>query len=112
MQWNWIHWYLLRAVIFQTRKICLFERINLTICSKNFERVKAKNYVFQNVKAIFQRIPVSREAQVKVKQMLWNPVLPNMMAICLDDGTIGMYVLKDGYSSFEYFSIDKSEGAK
>lgn len=33
-----------------------------------------------------------------------------MMAICLDDGTVGMYVIKQ--NSFEYFSIDKSEQAR
>lgn len=42
--------------------------------------------------------------------MLWNPVIANTLALCLDDGTVAIYVLKD--NSFEYFSIDNSEGAR
>lgn len=57
-----------------------------------------------------QKVRVSNENYVKVKQILWNPVMVEMMAICLDDGTVGMYVMKQ--NSFEYFSIDKSEQAR
>lgn len=53
---------------------------------------------------------MSRDVNVKVKQILWNPVMANTVAICLDDGTLGMYVLNE--TSFEYFALDKSNAVK
>lgn len=48
---------------------------------------------------------------VKVKQILWNPVIANTLAVCLSDGTLGAYVIKET-NSFEYFSLDRSENAR
>lgn len=53
---------------------------------------------------------VSNTDNVKVKQILWNPVIANTVAICLNDGTLGSYVIK--VNSFEYNSLDKSENAR
>lgn len=53
---------------------------------------------------------VSNAENVKVKQILWNPVIANTVALCLSDGTLGAYVLKA--NSFEYNSLDKSENAR
>lgn len=53
---------------------------------------------------------VSNDPNVRVKEILWNPVIGNTMALCLGDGTLGAYVIKD--NSFEYNSIDKSEDAR
>lgn len=59
---------------------------------------------------LLQKVRVSNDNFVKIKQILWNPVILEMMAVCLDDGTVGMYVIKQ--TSFEYYSIDKSEQAR
>lgn len=53
---------------------------------------------------------VSSTENVKVKQILWNPVIANTMALCLSDGTLDAYVIKA--NSFEYNSLDKSENAR
>lgn len=58
------------------------------------------------MRCVLQKVHVSRDVNVKVKQILWNPVIANTVAICLDDGTLGMYVLNE--NNFEYFSLDKS----
>lgn len=66
--------------------------------------------LFQNVTTILQNIRISTEHNVKATQILWNPVVGNTMAVCLDSGSISVYVLKD--NSFELFSIDKAENAR
>lgn len=65
---------------------------------------------FQNVITISQNIRVSPENNVRVSQILWNPTIANTMAVCLDNGALCVYVLKD--SSYEFFSIDKTENIK
>lgn len=53
---------------------------------------------------------VSNIDGVKVKQILWNPVIANTVALCLSDGALGAYVIKA--NSFEYNSLDRSESAR
>lgn len=65
---------------------------------------------FQNVSAISQNIRVSTENNVRVTQILWNPVIANTVALCLDNGSLCVFVLKD--SSYEFFAIDKAENAR
>lgn len=64
-------------------------------------------FYLQNVQCLLSKIMVSNDPSVKVKQILWNPVISNTMALCLGDGTLGAYVIKE--NSFEYNSLDKSE---
>ena len=72
--------------------------------------VSANLVNFQNVRSVLQDIRVSPEENVKVSQILWNPVIPNTMATCLNNGQMCMYVIKDG--SYEFYTIDKSEQAR
>lgn len=53
---------------------------------------------------------VSNDSRVRVKQILWNPVISNTMAVCLDDGTLSMYNIKD--NKYEFNTLDKSENAR
>lgn len=73
---------------------------------ENTELIHFFSFRPQNVKCLLQKVHVSRDSNVKVKQILWNPVIANTVAVCLDDGTLGMYVLNE--TSFEYFALDKS----
>lgn len=63
----------------------------------------------QNVRCFQSKIMVSNNDSVRVKQLLWNPVIANTLAICLSDGTLATYVFKE--TSFEYNSLDKSENS-
>lgn len=63
----------------------------------------------QNVRCFQSKIMVSNSDSVRVKQLLWNPVIANTLAICLSDGTLATYVFKE--TSFEYNSLDKSENS-
>lgn len=58
---------------------------------------------------MLSKVSVSNSDGVKVKQILWNPVIANTLAVCLSDGSLGAYVIKP--NSFEYNSLDKSENA-
>lgn len=59
---------------------------------------------------VLSRVSISNCDGVKVKQILWNPVIPNTMAMCLNDGTLAAYTIKS--NSFEFNSLDRSENAR
>lgn len=63
-------------------------------------------FVAQNVQYVKSKVHVSRDINVRVKQMIWNPVIANTLAICLEDGTLGMYVFNA--TNFDYFTLDRS----
>lgn len=63
-------------------------------------------FVVQNVQYVKSKVHVSRDINVRVKQMIWNPVIANTLAICLEDGTLGMYVFNA--TNFDYFTLDRS----
>lgn len=63
-----------------------------------------------NIQMVSQGIRISPNANVKASQILWNPVIPNSFAVCLDDGAFGVYNLKE--NSFEFHQLDKSEQAQ
>lgn len=62
------------------------------------------------MKCVFSKVVVSNDMNVRVKQILWNPVMSNTMALCLSDGTLSAYAFKE--NSFEYNSLDKSENIR
>ncbi|KAH8400741.1 hypothetical protein KR009_000711, partial [Drosophila setifemur] len=56
-------------------------------------------------------IRLAPEDYVHAVQLLWNPVLPNSLAVVLSNGALGMYALKEG-GNFEMHSLDKSQQVK
>ncbi|KAH8337988.1 hypothetical protein KR067_013623, partial [Drosophila pandora] len=56
-------------------------------------------------------IRLAPEDYVHAVQLLWNPVLPNSLAVVLNNGALGMYALKEG-GNFELHSLDKSHQVK
>lgn len=59
---------------------------------------------------ILPKLMVCNSDSVRVKQILWNPVIASTMVLSLSDGTLGAYNIKA--NSFEYNSLDKSENAR
>lgn len=60
---------------------------------------------------VLYNIRLAPEDFVHAVQLLWNPVLPNSLAVVLSNGGLGMYALKDG-GNFELHSLDKSQQVK
>ncbi|XP_030554496.1 nuclear pore complex protein Nup214 [Drosophila novamexicana] len=60
---------------------------------------------------VLYNIRMSPEDYVYAVQLLWNPVLPNSLAVVLSNGGLAMYALKDG-GNFELHSLDKSQQIK
>lgn len=60
---------------------------------------------------IVYNIRLAPEDNVLGLQLLWNPVLPNSLAVVLSNGGLAMYALKDG-GNFELHSLDKSQQVK
>ncbi|XP_016998793.2 nuclear pore complex protein Nup214 [Drosophila takahashii] len=56
-------------------------------------------------------IRLAAEDHVHAVQLLWNPVLPNSLAVVLSNGALGMYALKEG-GNFEMHSLDKNQQVK
>lgn len=60
---------------------------------------------------ILYNIRLAPEDFVHAVQLLWNPVLPNSLAVVLSNGGLAMYALKDG-GNFELHTLDKSQQVK
>lgn len=60
---------------------------------------------------IVYNIRLAPEDNVHTLQLLWNPVLPNSLAVVLSNGGLTMYALKDG-GNFEVHSLDKTNQVK
>ncbi|KAH8234163.1 hypothetical protein KR038_002779 [Drosophila bunnanda] len=56
-------------------------------------------------------IRLAPEDYVHAVQLLWNPVLPNSLAVVLSNGALGMYALKEA-GNFEMHSLDKNQQVK
>ncbi|EDW00606.1 nuclear pore complex protein Nup214 [Drosophila grimshawi] len=56
-------------------------------------------------------IRLAAEDYVYAVQLLWNPVLPNSLAVVLSNGGLNMYGLREG-GNFELHSLDKSQQVK
>jgi len=50
---------------------------------------------------------ISSVPNVRSRQILWNPLLSNIFAVCLENGLLSMYTLTN--ESFEYASTDQSQ---
>lgn len=59
---------------------------------------------------LLETIRVCPEENVKCRQLCWNPVIPNILAVCLHNGGLFMYALKD--KGFEFHSLDKSNAVQ
>ncbi|XP_055591085.1 nuclear pore complex protein Nup214 [Uranotaenia lowii] len=55
-------------------------------------------------------IRTSPDECVRSTQLLWNPVLHNMFAVCCNNGCLSVYTLKEP-TGIEFHSLDKNEGA-
>ncbi|GAB0099324.1 Nuclear pore complex protein Nup214 [Sergentomyia squamirostris] len=55
---------------------------------------------------IVQSMRLSPDIGVRSKQLAWNPTIPNVLAICLENGALSMFLLKE--QGFEFHTVDKS----
>lgn len=61
----------------------------------------------QNVTLVYQSIVLSPELNVQVTELLWNPVIPNTLAVTLTNGSL--CVLNFNGPGYELHVIDKKE---
>lgn len=61
----------------------------------------------QNIKILHQNIRLCADDGVTASQLLWNPVLPNTLAICLSNKSLLVFSFKE--QGYDFYSIDKSE---
>lgn len=61
----------------------------------------------QNVSLLYQRIVLSPDQNVSVTELLWNPVMPNTLAVTLGNGSLT--VLNFNGPGYELHVINKSE---
>lgn len=69
-----------------------------------------QSFMTPEVRTLYN-IRLAPEDFVHAVQLLWNPVLPNNLAVVLSNGGLGMYSLKDG-GNFVLHSLDKSQQVK
>ncbi|XP_034478729.1 nuclear pore complex protein Nup214 [Drosophila innubila] len=69
-----------------------------------------QSFMTPEVRALYN-IRLAPEDFVHAVQLLWNPVMPNSLAVVLSNGGLAMYVLKDG-GNFELHTLDKSQQVK
>ncbi|KAH8297259.1 hypothetical protein KR044_008866, partial [Drosophila immigrans] len=69
-----------------------------------------QSFVTPEIRAVYN-IRLAPEDFVHAVQLLWNPVLPNSLAVVLSNGGLGMYTLKEA-GNFELHSLDKSQRVK
>ncbi|KAL7737934.1 hypothetical protein ACLKA6_006299 [Drosophila palustris] len=69
-----------------------------------------QSFMTPEVRALYN-IRLAPEDFVHAVQLLWNPVLPNSLAVVLSSGGLAMYVLKEG-GNFELHTLDKSQQVK
>lgn len=72
-----------------------------------FKWDKDFDFPFQNIKIIHQNIRLCTDDGVTATQLLWNPVLPNSLAICLSNKSLLVLSFKD--QGYDFYSIDKAE---
>ncbi|XP_055711949.1 nuclear pore complex protein Nup214 isoform X2 [Phlebotomus papatasi] len=65
-----------------------------------------QSFLSQHVKAL-HNIRLSPDNGVRSKQLAWNPTIPGVLAVCLENGALSMFVLKD--QGFEFHTVDKSQ---
>ncbi|XP_037034125.1 nuclear pore complex protein Nup214 [Bradysia coprophila] len=65
------------------------------------------SFLSNNIKIIHQNIRLCTDDGVTASQLLWNPVLPNTLAICLSNKSLLVFTFKD--QGYDFYSIDKSE---
>lgn len=68
------------------------------------------SFMTPDVRPIYN-IRLAAEDHVHGVQLLWNPVLPNSLAVVLSNGSLAMYALKEG-GNFEMHSLDKNQQVK
>lgn len=68
------------------------------------------SFMTPDVRPIYN-IRLAAEDHVHGVQLLWNPVLPNSLAVVLSNGALAMYALKEG-GNFEMHSLDKNQQVK
>lgn len=64
----------------------------------------------QNVTLLHTNIVLSPDLNVSVRELLWNPVMPNTLAVCLDNGSL--CVLNFNAAGYELHTLDKAEQAQ
>jgi len=69
-----------------------------------------QSFMTPDIRPVYN-IRLAAEDHVHAVQLLWNPVLPNSLAVVLSNGALGMYALKEA-GNFEMHSLDKSQQVK
>ncbi|KAG4068236.1 hypothetical protein HA402_007756 [Bradysia odoriphaga] len=65
------------------------------------------SFLSNNIKIIHQNFRPCTDDGVTASQLLWNPVLPNTLAICLSNKSLLVFSFKE--QGYDFHSIDKSE---
>ncbi|XP_059618631.1 nuclear pore complex protein Nup214 [Phlebotomus argentipes] len=65
-----------------------------------------QTFLSQNVRTL-QSIRLSPDTGVRSKQLAWNPAISNVLAVCLENGALSMFVLKE--QGFEFHTVDKAQ---
>lgn len=89
----------LTVVIMYGENVC-FTFGNLNITSWNF----------QTIIPVYSNVLLTSDNNVLATELLWNPVMPNTLAICLDNGALIMMNFTG--QSYELYTIDKTEQVK
>ncbi|KAJ6648515.1 Nuclear pore complex protein Nup214, partial [Pseudolycoriella hygida] len=65
------------------------------------------SFLSSNIKVIYQGLRLSTDDGITASQLLWNPVLPNTLAVCMSNKSLVVFGFKE--QGYDIYSIDKAE---
>lgn len=65
----------------------------------------------QNIVILHQNIVLSPDTNVSVRELIWNPVMPGLLAVCLDNGSLCVLNFASA-SGYELHTLPKAEQAQ
>lgn len=78
--------------------------------SLTFENLHTTSWYFQTIIPVYSNVLLTSDNNVLATELLWNPVIANTLAICLDNGALIMMNFTG--QSYELYTIDKTEQVK
>ncbi|XP_058449633.1 nuclear pore complex protein Nup214 isoform X2 [Malaya genurostris] len=91
---------------------CDHELLAIDVISNNVPFIhiySVASFLMPTVKKLYE-IRTSPEGVIRSTQLLWNPVIHNMLSLRTENGALSVYTLKEP-TGIEFHSLDKSEGA-
>ncbi|XP_073496808.1 nuclear pore complex protein Nup214 isoform X2 [Phyllobates terribilis] len=84
------------------------DNLTLSVCTSSSDRGSSVSFYdvrtlvgeSRQPKEAFTSQPLSREPGSFVTDLKWNPVMPNMVAVCLSDGSISVFQVTDTVNLF------------